>query len=253
MFINKGTKFKPFGDFGEKKETDLNRATREYFSKTADRSKFVKHKFPKANLRLYRQKVLEISFVATLALLITAVQFSKQFTLAAKPVKKMNIQIEVADIPPTQQFHRPPPPPRPSIPIPTEDESVPEDLTIASTNIDLSNIPPPPAPPEDDMNIFVAYDEPPRIIGGIAELQKHLKYPRIAQRAGVEGIVFVKVLVGTNGQTERTEILKSKPENMGFEESALEAMRQVKWEPAKQRDKKIRVWVSIPVAFKLAG
>ena len=173
MFLNKGSNFNPFGDFGENKESDLNRATREYYSKTVDSSKLVRDKSPKANLKLQRQKVLEVSFVATLVFLLAAVQISNQYNLMTNSIDNVDIQIEVADIPPTQQFHRPPPPPRPAIPIPTEAESVPEDLTIASTNIDLSDIPPPPAPPEDDgMEIFVAYDEPPRIIGGLAELQK---------------------------------------------------------------------------------
>jgi protein TonB len=180
-------------------------------------------------------------------------QLARQFSLAPASVSQVDIKIEVADIPPTEQFRRPPPPPKPSIPIPTEDESIPEDLTIASTEIDLTDIPPPPSPPNDDdeLPIFVAYDEAPQIIGGLAALQKHLKYPKLALQAGVEGIVFVKVLVGADGRTERVEILKAKPADIGFEESATEAIKKIKWEPARQRDKKIRVWVSIPVQFKL--
>lgn len=254
MLRNRNGAFKQFENSLYQKESALNASTRRYFSDKISGADLITKKDPKANLKLQYRRVFEISFAVALVLIIGMSHLARQFSLSAATVDKVDVKIEVADIPPTQQFHRPPPPPRPSIPVPTESESVPEDLTIASTEIDLSDIPPPPPPPNDDeLPIFVAYDEPPRIVGGMTELSKHLKYPRLAQSAGVEGIVFVKVLVGVDGKTERTEIIRSKPADMGFEESAMEAIKKVKWEPAKQRDRKIRVWVSIPVQFKLVS
>ncbi len=251
MLIDKKGRFNPFKSNLIKKESALNKSTREYFSRTVDFSRMVKRKAPEFDLKLDYQKVIELSFISTLMFLILTFQVAKQINLQTKAVAKVDVKIEVADIPPTEQFKKPPPPPRPSVPIPTEEESVPEDLTIASTNIDLSDIPPPPSPPEDEETIFVAYDEAPQIIGGFAALQKYLKYPVVAQKAGVEGVVFVKVLVGIDGRTEKTAIIKAKPAGMGFEKSAMSAIQKVKWVPAKQRDRKIRVWVSIPVQFKL--
>jgi len=254
MIIDKGRGFSPFKGTAEAKESHLNRSTREYFSKTVDFGKLVTKKAAPANLKLYRKKVLELSLVVTLVMLVVSVQIARQFGFTAEPVDKVEVKIEVADIPPTEQTRRPPPPPRPSIPIPTEAESVPEDVTIASTDIDLSEIPPPPAPPEEnEFPVFVAYDEPPRIIGGMAALQRQLEYPRIARQSGVEGIVFVKVLVGADGETEKTEILQARPPDMGFEESAKDALQKVKWQPARQRDRNIRVWVTIPVQFQLVS
>jgi len=140
---------------------------------------------------------------------------------------------------------------RPSISVPTEDESIPEDLTISLTDFDLSDILLLSAPSEDDDLIFVVYDKAPEIIGGFAELQRHLKYPQLAACADLEGKVFVKVLVGVDGRTEKTEIIMVKPRNAGFEESAMEAFRKVKWKLVLQRDKKVCVWISFPVMFKL--
>lgn len=253
MVMNKKGGFNPFASNAIKPESKINQDTRKFFTNIVDADLLVKGKSPEANLKLQRQKVFKISLAATLFFLIIIFQLAKQFSLAPASVSQVDIKIEVADIPPTEQFRRPPPPPKPSIPIPTEDESIPEDLTIASTEIDLSDIPPPPAPPDEDeeLPIFIAYDEAPKIIGGLAAVQKHLKYPKLAQTAGVEGIVFVKVLVGVDGRSERVEIIKAKPTNIGFEESAIEAIKKIKWVPAKQRDRKIRVWVSIPVQFKL--
>jgi protein TonB len=218
-----------------------------------DTTLLVKQKSPKSNLKLQHKRVYELTLAITFVLLIGTFQLAREFSITSASLKQVDLKIEVTDIPVTEQTHRPPPPATPSVPIPTEEESVPEDITIASTEIDLSNIPPPPPPPEEDGRLatFVAYDQPPQIIGGIAELQKHLKYPRMAANARIEGIVFVEVIIGVDGRTENVRIIKAKPPNLGFEESAIEAMLKVQWEPAKQRDKNIRVRVTIPIEFQL--
>lgn len=238
-----------------KPESKINRETRQFFTDTIDSTMLVKKRSPKANLRLQHKKIYEVALVVTLVLMITTSQLARQFSLAPTSLSKVDVKIEVVDIPVTKQFRKPSPPPRPSVPIPTAEESIPENLTIASTEIDLTNIPPPPPPPKEDEEspIFVAYDKPPEIIGGFAELQKYLKYPILARESRIEGIVFIKITIGVDGRTECVEIIKAKPANLGFEESALEAIKKVRWEPAKQRDKKIRVWVTIPVEFKLFG
>jgi len=254
MFLNQNHKFKPFGSSGEQKESAINESTRKYFSNLTKDQELVAEKAPEANLKIKQRKVLEASFAITMVALIVMFQIAKRFDMNVETFDKADVIIEVADIPQTRQFHLPPPPVRPSVPIPTEENAIPEDLTIASTDLDLSEIPPPPAPPDDDgISIFVVYDEAPQIIGGMSALQKHLRYPRMAHIAGLEGIVFIKVLVGLDGTAERTEILRAKPANMGFEESAMKALKKVKWIPAKQRDRNIRVWVSIPVQFSLVS
>ncbi|NIR52997.1 energy transducer TonB [candidate division KSB1 bacterium] len=255
MFVNNHGKFGTFLETENQSESDLNRATREYFGKRVNPNHLVRTKRPEANLKSKYRKAFEVSFTITLMLLIVAVQISRQVSLEATPVEEVDVQIEVADIPQTEQFKKPKPPPRPSVPVPTESESVPEDYTIASTEIDLSDVPAPPGPPEEDGDnqIFMAYDEPPEIIGGLSAVQKHLRYPRLAKQAGVEGTVFANVLVSSKGVTEKVKILKAQPKGMGFEEAAINAIKTVKWRPAKQRDKHIRIWVSIPVYFRLAS
>lgn len=209
-------------------------------------------KNPEANLKLKYRKVIELGLVASLFFMILVFQLMRAFRLEAVESKSEEIQIEVADIPPTEQIKRPPPPPKPSIPIPTENEDVPEDLTIESTDLDLSDIPPPPPPPEEDdgMNIFVPYDEPPSPIGGFKSIQKALRYPEIARKAGIEGRVIVQVLVSEKGQVVDTRIMKSLGHS-GCDNAAVQAIKKVKWKPALQRDKPVKVWVAIPVIFRL--
>lgn len=251
---NKGC-FNPFAMPGVQTNSELNERTKRFFEKHVDKKKLVRQKMPKADLKHYHIKAFELSLVVTLFLLIIMTQAARNFYLRAPEISQVNIKIEVADIPVTEQLRLPPPPARPTVPVPTEDESIPEDLTIASTELSFSDIPPPPPPTEDggEPPIFLAYDEPPEIIGGIMALQKYLRYPAMARRAGIEGMVFVKILVGLDGRAEKFEVISAKPLNIGFEEAALEALKKVKWKPAKQRDRNIRCWISIPVKFQFAS
>ncbi len=77
-------------------------------------------------------------------------------------------------------------------------------------------------------------------------------YPQVANDAGIEGTVIVQAFVDENGRVEKTVILKGIP-NTGLDDAAVAALQQVTWEPAKQRDKPVSVWISIPVDFRLAG
>jgi len=157
-------------------------------------------KNPEVDLKLKYKKVLELGMVLSLVILLLVFQTLRAIDMDEAESKTVDIEIEVTDIPPTEQFKRPPPPPKPSIPIPTESEDVPEDLTIEANALDLSDIPPPPPPPEDDGDmIFVAFDEPPTPKGGFRSIQKALKYPEIARKAGIEGRVTVHVLVSEKG------------------------------------------------------
>ena len=68
--------------------------------------------------------------------------------------------------------------------------------------------------------------------------------------AGIEGTVIVQAFINNKGVVEDTMILKGIP-NTGLNEAALEAVKRTRWKPARQRDKKVGVWMSIPINFKL--
>ncbi|MBN1348459.1 TonB family protein [candidate division KSB1 bacterium] len=147
----------------------------------------------------------------------------------------------------------PPPPARPKIPIESLKEDAPEDATIdITTEINFEDLPPPPPPEDEDESVFVfiAFDEPPQPIGGFPAIQRNLKYPEIARKAGVEGKVLVHVKIGRKGEVLDTKILKSLGNN-GCDEAAVAAIKSVKWKPATQKDKPVTVWVIIPVIFRL--
>ncbi len=215
-------------------------------------------KNPKYDLRYHYRKALELGMVGALLIVTSSFYiFRGEYEYKLK-VDIPEIKIEVEDIPPTEQIRRPAPPARPAVPIPTEEEDVPEDETIEeTTELNLAELPPPPPPPEDDLSDesyqFVPYDEPPVMIGGMEALLRLLEYPELARKAGIEGTVVIGVLVDEKGNTVKTQVLKSDATKLGFEEAAIKALMQMKWKPAKQRDKPVKVWISVPVRFKLSN
>jgi protein TonB len=93
---------------------------------------------------------------------------------------------------------------------------------------------------------FVAYEENP-----LALTQPQPKYPEIARMAGIEGKVWVKVLVDKSGNVKDAVVVKGSGANAGFEEAALEAAKQTKWKPAMQNKQPVAVWVSYEIKFNL--
>ena len=156
------------------------------------------------------------------------------------------IIIENIDIPQTQQIDNTPPPARPSIPVPSDDEDIADDLTLDELDFDdFSNLDAPPPPPSGPKVVFIPYDDPPVALSPIRPT-----YPEIAQEAGIEGVVVVQAFIDKKGRVKETLILKGVP-NTGLDEAAMEAIRKTRFRPAKQRERAVGVWISIPVTFKL--
>ena len=155
-------------------------------------------------------------------------------------------EILIENIPQTQQIERPPPPARPSVPVESEDEDIADDLTIEETDLDnFEAWDAPPPPPEGPRVKFIPYDDPPQPLSDIRPV-----YPEIAQEAGIEGTVVVQVFIDKKGRVQDTVILKGIP-NTGLDEAALKAIRKTRFRPAKQRERAVGVWISIPVNFRL--
>lgn len=156
------------------------------------------------------------------------------------------IIIENIDIPQTQQIDNTPPPARPSIPVPSDDEDIADDLTLDELDFDdFSNMDAPPPPPSGPKVAFIPYDLAPRPKSAIRPI-----YPEIAQEAGIEGVVVVQAFIDERGRVKETLILKGVP-NTGLDEAAMEAIRRTKFHPAEQRERPVGVWISIPVNFRL--
>jgi len=208
---------------------------------------------PSTELKLNYRKFLELGLIISLSLHILGFQLFKKVEVKKKIQGGTLEIIQVTDIPQTQQQKQQQAPARPSVPIASEDEDLPEDETIDLTDWDMDDdVAPPPPPPEDDDEaiVFVPYDEPPQPVGGFVAIQKKLVYPEIARKAGVEGRVIIWARVDEKGNVVNTKVQKSLGPN-GCDEAAVEAIKSVQWRPAKQRDRAVKVWIAVPVDFKL--
>ena len=212
-------------------------------------------KSPKADLRRQYGKFLEISFVISLALLIVAFKYfpniKESKVIEQAPQQLINLQ----DIQQTRQETRPPPPPKPEIPIAVPSEDVLNDITLQSTELNQNaNVAPPPPPKEEkktgeEPQYFVAVENMPEPVGGIAAIQSKIVYPQIAKRAGVEGTVYIKAYVNKEGIVTKVVVLKGI--GAGCDQAALKAVKETRFKPGSQRGKPVNVMVSIPVVFRL--
>jgi|TARA_B100000378_G_scaffold47833_1_gene35727 protein TonB len=200
------------------------------------------------SLKLRFPFIIRVTGLLSIILLISLFFVLPRFTGEGVQEHYDQIIIEQIDIPQTQQIERPPPPARPSIPIESEDEDLADDLTIEETDLsDFEAWDAPPPPPSGPQVKFIPYDDPPVPLTPIRP-----KYPEIAQEAGIEGTVFIQAFIDRQGRVIETTIIKGIP-NTGLDEAAIEAIRKTRFRPARQRERAVGVWISIPVNFKLKG
>jgi len=75
-------------------------------------------------------------------------------------------------------------------------------------------------------------------------------YPREARKKGYQGEVVLKVEILSNGRVGQMEVKKSSGHEI-LDRSALSAVKQWKFLPAKRGENAIPFWVNIPIKFQL--
>lgn len=101
---------------------------------------------------------------------------------------------------------------------------------------------------EPAIDDFIPVEKEPEV--DLAKLQRLVTYPDIARRAGIEGRVGLRILVGADGQVRRKAIEYS--DNEMLNQAALDAIEKYgRFVPAIQNGEPIMVWVSIPIVFRL--
>ena len=197
----------------------------------------------------YPIRIREVTLGVILTISLLFYLFPRFLGEAEKITTTFQEEIETFDIPQTEQIKIPEPPARPSVPIASEDEFFDEDITIEDTDLeDFEDwmAPSSEGGPEDK---FIPYDQAPRPKIPLGDL---IIYPELAREAGIEGKVFVRAFINTKGIVTATKIVKGLP-NTGLDEAALKAIKKSRWYPARQRDKKVGIWLTIPVDFSLTN
>lgn len=172
----------------------------------------------------------------------------------APPPIEIQEEVVMEEVQITKQVETPPPPPRPPVPVEVpNDEIIDDDIVDLDLEFDLDgpmDLPPPPPPQDDEEeDFFVVVENMPVLQGGLGELQRKVKYPEMARRAGIEGRVTVQFIVNENGQVENPRVIRGI--GGGCDEAALEAVKQAKFTPGMQRGRPVRVQYSLPIVFRL--
>jgi len=105
---------------------------------------------------------------------------------------------------------------------------------------------PPEIPEYPKLEEFHEYQVLPTMIYSAAP-----EYPRLAKMAGLEGAVWVAVLVGKNGSVVEAKIYTESGVRAGFEQAALAAALKCRYSPAVQNGYNVAAWVMYKVEFTL--
>jgi protein TonB len=166
-------------------------------------------------------------------------------------------QFESVNLPP--EIEIPPAPEaiaRPAVPVVAR-AVLEEDVTIAPTTFEHNPVEALPPPPSDvvrsieEQPVFTPYTVAPSVRD--LERAKRIvqeKYPRILQDAGIGGTVVVWALIDEHGVVRKTQVHASCGEAM-LDEAALAAVMEFEFHPAYNFDKKVPVWISIPITFTI--
>lgn len=76
-------------------------------------------------------------------------------------------------------------------------------------------------------------------------------YPELARKAGIEGSVWLNVLVDREGAVRDVLAAAKSDTDAGFEEAAATAARQCVWRPAIANGQPTAVWITYKVEFRL--
>ncbi len=209
----------------------------------------IRNKHADADLKAIYPKMMRRSTSLTLFLMVGLAILFPDMKIDSKPTKRSIEVVNVVDIPVIPD----PPLPleRPKIPLETEDEDVPDDVTIADTELDFDapvvDIPPPlqkgDVEVEEEILEFWIVEQKPELIKFVNPV-----YPEMARRAGLQGQVLVAFIVTREGRVTEPRVLKG-PEI--FRAAALEAVRQFQFKPAMQNDRGVAVRMTIPIRFSL--
>ena len=159
---------------------------------------------------------------------------------------EQQLEVETFDIPPTQMVEQQKPL-KPAIPVPEDDEFFEEEIEFQDTDFDAWDDWDAPEASSGPNIKFIPFDTAPKPKSGLGIKPV---YPEIAKEAGIEGTVYIQFFIDEKGNVTEAYVQKGVP-NTGLDEAAMKAVKKSKWKPARQREKKVGVWQTVPVRFEL--
>lgn len=165
-------------------------------------------------------------------------------------------EIEVLHMP---DIAIPPPPepiPQPAFPV-AADIEMSEDITIPRTEWDehpVETLPPPPTTTGGDVSAaprITPYEVRPEILNReeVARAMER-EYPAVLRDARIGGTVRVYFFVDEQGLVRDRRIHEGSG-HLGLDQAALAVAETFRFSPALNRDRRVPVWVSLPIRFQV--
>ena len=216
-------------------------------------------KNPEADLEKQKGSLILLGLFAATATVMVVMETAK-FERSMSQLGDVDLDMMEEEIIPPSATPPPPPPPPPApttvFEIVEDEEEIEEEIELDDMEIDedtevefIEEV-----EEVEEEQIFTIVEQMPTFPGGEAELFKYLgksiKYPQMAQDAGIQGVVFVTFLVDKDGGVKNVKVLRGI--GGGCDEEAIRVVQKMpKWTPGKQRGKSVKVQYNLPIKFTL--
>jgi protein TonB len=216
-------------------------------------------KNPEADLERRKLSFWMIGALTALAITLVAFEWTT-FDRSREDLGALELDLIEEEVIPPSATPPPPPPPPPAptqvIEIVDDEEEVVETETVEMEVQENTEVQAPVQREEEvvEEQIFTIVEDMPAYPGGELEMRKYLgksiKYPQMAQDAGIQGTVFLTFEVDKDGKIKDVKVLRGI--GGGCDEEAIRVVKAMpQWSPGKQRGKPVRVQFNLPVKFTL--
>ena len=176
---------------------------------------------------------------------------AQDFSFSVQELEAITLPPEI-EIPPAPEAIS-----RPAVPVIAAGE-IDENITISPTTFESNPVSELPAPPTltevvaEDLArapTFTPYTVRPGIKNR-AEIQRALEreYPPLLREAGLGGVVLVWFFIDEEGRVVRTQVHETSGHEP-LDNAALKVADIIQFTPALNRDKRVPVWISLPITF----
>ena len=111
-------------------------------------------------------------------------------------------------------------------------------------------------PKSETEKVFQFAEKMPEFKGGMDAMFKHiqsqLNYPKYEKEKGIQGNVYVRIVVDKDGRLTKPEILKSVEGSKNFDKEVLRIINTMpRWNPGENNGAKVSVYMTLPFQFNI--
>lgn len=220
-------------------------------------------KSPKANLEKFKLLFLAISLIISIGALVYAFQWQSSSEVVDLSNADVIEEEEMMEITRQDEKIEPPEQPEEQQQQQTLDviEILDDNAEVEETDFNFDEF-----DEDEEVNIveeeeveedkiFIHVKNMPEFPGGITALRRwigsNVNYPAVARENGIQGTVYLRFEVTKTGKVGKVEMQKGVDPLL--DDEAIKVIKKLpKFKPGEQNGRKVHVWFSIPVTFKLS-